>query len=66
MTSENKAIELIECFYSQIENYYVAKECALMSVYEVIKAFESCTYYELDKLSYWLEVERQINKYPLD
>jgi len=68
MSSEEKAIELVDKFKLSTGantkiNIYVAKQCALIAVDEIIKQeAERClAYKETDKfIDYWQEVKQEI------
>jgi hypothetical protein len=71
MTAEEKAKDLFEKMYNEIEpdelgkDYESAKQCALIAVDEIINAdwyiptFEDCKKWT----SYWREVEQEINNF---
>lgn len=67
MTPKEKAIELVDNYFvlaDGILTYEQVKKCALIAVYEIIKANP----YEVSKtdmdlnIDYWLEVKQEIEK----
>jgi hypothetical protein len=65
MTAQEKSKDLMNKFYCKKDsmglmfniNWSNAKECALIAVREIINEV-----IELDRIRYWKEVERELNK----
>ena len=73
MTSKEKAEELWWRYYNKLEHTlseeysphekFICKECALITVYEILSTFEySSQADELSKTLYWEEVIKEIQK----
>jgi hypothetical protein len=70
MTPKEKAIELFDkmCSNDGDEHhhctYYVAKQCALIAVDEILKAVDDPdeTYLMKHSVNYWTEVKKEIKK----
>jgi hypothetical protein len=69
MKAKDKAKELVDRFL-RIEGAddcgnsysYVAKQCALICVDEIMESFNPLEYYPEDLRDYWKEVKQEINK----
>ena len=69
MKAKQKAEELVSKYYTLIDFSEVyqgsiksAKQCALISVNEIMESFNSLEYYPEDLRDYWREVKQEINK----
>jgi hypothetical protein len=58
MTAKEKAKELVDSYYWELENDYKAKQCALIAVDEILKLELNDGY---DK-EYWQQVKNEIEK----
>jgi hypothetical protein len=59
MTPKEKAQELFDKYFEVTNNYYQAKECALIAVDEIL----SVIWINLDdEVDYWAEVKQEIEK----
>jgi hypothetical protein len=54
MTPKEKAKELVDKFYNEVKYYEEAKQCALITVDEVIN------YCHAEHIEYWQEVKQEI------
>jgi hypothetical protein len=62
MKQKEKAKELFDKYFEVTNNYYQAKQCALIAVDEILKALPT---FELGlqcvaKIQYWREVKKEI------
>jgi len=67
MTPKEKAVDIFYKYFEATNNHYIAKECALILVDEMIKVFNPENWgLEMDNafegLNYWLEVKQEIEK----
>jgi hypothetical protein len=62
MTPKEKAQELFDKYFEVTNNYYQAKECALIAVDEIIKAVNDPddTFLSKDGVDYWEEVKEAL------
>jgi hypothetical protein len=65
MTTKGKALELFDKYFEVTNNYYEAKQCALIAVDNIILANPHSNPFNTDIYStftYWAEVEKEIEK----
>ena len=69
MKTKEKAKELVDSFYWELENDYKAKQCALIAVDEILKnsvgynAYDGVTDNDISADdNYWEEVKQEIEK----
>jgi hypothetical protein len=64
MTPKEKAEELFDKYFEATNNYYQAKQCALIAVHEILKAVDNPdeTYLMKHSVNYWTEVKKEIEK----
>jgi hypothetical protein len=65
MTKKGKALELFDKYFEVTNNYYEAKQCALIAVNNIILANPHSNPFNTDVYStftYWSEVEQEIKK----
>jgi len=61
MTPKEKAQELFDKNFEVTNNYYKAKECALIAVDEILTVFyDDIRSMWLDELNYWHDVKKEI------
>ena len=56
MTQKEKAEQLFDNYYWELENDYKAKKCALIAVDEILSAH----LFDLDEKEYWQQVKTEI------
>jgi hypothetical protein len=61
MTPKEKAEELFDKYFEVTNNYYQAKECALIAIDEIMNVIIGSYDYELEKI-YWQDVKNEIEK----
>jgi hypothetical protein len=61
MTPKEKAQQLFDKYFEVTNNYYKAKECALIAVDEIMNVIIGSYDYELEKI-YWQDVKNEIEK----
>ena len=64
MTPKEKAIELFEKYFEITNNYYQAKQCALIAVDEILN-YTSMGLPDMEGVfydSFWMEVKKEIEK----
>jgi hypothetical protein len=64
MTPKEKAKELFDKYFEATNNYYQAKQCALIAVDEIIEAVRNAYDEELlgIQILYWEKVKQEIEK----
>lgn len=65
MTPKEKAEELVDNFYWELENDYKAKKCAIIAVEEILKTFPNINGIAVYKdhvvdIEYWEQVKEEI------
>lgn len=58
MTPKEKATELVDNYYWELENIYKSKVCAIIAVDEIFNAH----LFDLDEKEYWQQVKTEIEK----
>ena len=64
MTPKEKAVDIFYKYFEATNNHYIAKECALKAVDEILNELTEIPYglEYLNRLNYWLEVKQEIEK----
>jgi hypothetical protein len=64
MTPKEKAKELFDKYFEATNNYYQAKQCALIAVDEILGDIDDSILHPQNKeaIDYWQEVKQEIEK----
>ena len=64
MTPKEKAVDIFYKYFEATNNHYIAKECALIAVDEILSELTEIPYglEYLNRLNYWLEVKQETEK----
>jgi len=62
MTTKGKALELFDKYYEVTNNYYEAKQCALIAVDEILQMVDESMqgFLDSDIIRYWKQVKTEI------